>query len=376
MKKIVFLLSHIPNPRMLKRISALEKDFLITLVYWDRNNKNSESFEINSIIDVKKITINAPQGNPIKKIFPLVKFFYKSLLFLRMEKPDIIHTGNIDMLMITSFYRIFFKKEVKIIYEVADLPEYTFAKKCDSIKNCVFLIIQNIEKKMTRNISKIILTSPYFWKKYYSKFIESEKYLFIPNSPSKKLFGKYNKNENDVFTIGFIGSVRYLDQIKMLIEVVSELEENIDILVAGGGPGYNNLKKYTAGMSNVEMYGPYNYEKEILNLYQRIDLTYSVYDANLKNVRIALPNRLYESLVCQIPIVSASDTALGEFITLNEIGFTTRHDSKEELSDKLALLINDKKIIETYKNNCSKIKDQYYLEQNNQKLLKQYKLLV
>ena len=49
LKKVAILISHIPNPRILK-IKALENDFKITLIYWDRGQLIKESFEINQII--------------------------------------------------------------------------------------------------------------------------------------------------------------------------------------------------------------------------------------------------------------------------------------------------------------------------------------
>lgn len=376
MKKVSILISHIPDPRILKRVKALENDFKISLIYWDRGQLEKESFEINPTHNVYKIYINAPQGKPIKRIIPLIKYFFKAIKLLRCEKPDVIHAGNLDMLFIAVVYKKIFNKCVRIVYEVADLPKYTFVSKISSFKSIIAKLIQYIEKKLTSKISILILTSPYFWDKYFSKFIDEAKYMFIPNTPSKELFGKYKKKYHDNFTIGFIGLVRYVEQLKMLIDAVDELDENIKIFIAGSGSGYKDILDYSRNKDSVEIYGPYNYEKDIVSLYERIDCVYSVYDTKLDNVKIALPNKLYEAIVCEIPIIGAKGTVLGEFIEKKQIGLTVDDNNKEELKEVLLKLSNSQKLINFYQENCRKIKSDYYDEENSQKLLYEYKLLV
>ena len=375
LKKITILISHIPNPRILKRIKALEKDFKINLIYWDRGHQGKESFDINPMHKIDRISIDAPRGQPVKRIAPLVKYTFRALKLLINTKPDIVHAANFDMLFIANVYRVISRRNIKIFYEVADLPKYTFYNNVNSIKSLIARLLQIIEKRMTNNISKLILTSPYFWEKYFSKFVDSDKYLFIPNAPYKELFNNYNKVTNENFTIGFIGSVRYVEQLKMLIDVVDEIKDDIQVLIAGGGPGYEEILKFSEGKEFVLIYGPYNYEKEIVDLYGKLDCTYSVYDTRIDNVRIALPNRLYESIVCEIPIIGAKNTVLGQFIEDNKIGVTVNSSDKEELKTKLIDLINTKEILNSYKESCKKIKEDYYYENNVNKLVREYKKL-
>jgi succinoglycan biosynthesis protein ExoL len=374
MKKVVFLLSHIPNPRILKRVKVLENDFKISLIYWDRNQTVKETFEISQKHKVEQISISAPQGKPLKRIIPWLKFFYKSIKILRLEAPSVVHVNNLDMLLIAIFYKSILSKNTKIVYEVADLPKYTFVKEPKTLKSIVSLIMQGIEKRITTKIEKIILTSPYFWDEYYSKFLDEKKYIFMPNAPLMSIFSKYRKKTHDRFTIGFIGSVRFVDQLKMLIDAVEELENNINILIAGSGPGYTEIRDYSRNKEFVEIYGPYNYEKEIVNLYEKVDCVYSLYDTRLNNIKIALPNRLYESIVCGIPIIGAKNTVLGKFIEDNQIGFAI-DENKKELKEILSKLSSSKELKKVITSNCDGIKSNYYFEKNGEKLLAEYKSL-
>ncbi|NLM44774.1 MAG: glycosyltransferase family 4 protein [Clostridiales bacterium] len=375
LKKVTVLTSHIPDPRIQKRIEALEKEFNISLICWDRMQQTEQPFEASCCNNITKFNIRAPQGKPVQRIIPLMKYMLCAIKALIYEKPDIIHAGNLDMLFIASVYKYIFDKKVKIVYEVADLHKYAFVKRISSLRTLFAILLQKLEKRLTSGVSKLILTSPYFWEEYFSKFVTADKYLFIPNVPSKKIFGSYVRRVHNSFTIGFIGLIRYVDQLKMLIDAVGELDEDVKVFIAGSGPGYKDILDYVKGKDYVEMYGPYNYEKEIVNLYEKVDCVYAVYDTNLKNVRIALPNRLYEAIVCEIPIIAAKGTKLGQFIEENQIGVTVNDRSKEELKDVIINLINEKDMLLSYQQNCNKIKPNYYYEENSKKLLKVYKNL-
>jgi len=162
----------------------------------------------------------------------------------------------------------------------------------------------------------------------------------------------------------------------MLIDAVGELDEDVKVFIAGSGPGYKDILDYVKGKDYVEMYGPYNYEKEIVSLYEKVDCVYAVYDTNLKNVRIALPNRLYEAIVCEIPIIAAKGTRLGQFIEENQIGMTVKDDSRDQLKEIISRLLNDRELVYHYQLNCKKIKHNYYNELYNKKLEDAYKSLI
>ena len=373
LKKVTVLTSHIPDPRIQKRIEALEKEFNISLICWDRMQQTEQPFEASCCNNITKFNIRAPQGKPVQRIIPLMKYMLCAIKALIYEKPDIIHAGNLDMLFIASVYKYIFDKKVKIVYEVADLHKYAFVKRISSLRTLFAILLQKLEKRLTSGVSKLILTSPYFWEEYFSKFVTADKYLFIPNVPSKKIFGSYVRRVHNSFTIGFIGLIRYVDQLKMLIDAVGELDEDVKVFIAGSGPGYNDIFEYSKGKDYIEMYGPYNYEKEIINLYEKVDCVYAVYDTKLNNVKIALPNRLYEAIVCEIPIIAAKGTKLGQFIEENKIGITVNDNDKEELKDALRSLTKEKLIF--YQQNCNRIKSNYYYEENSKKLLDVYKNL-
>jgi len=346
-RSIVFLLSHFPIPRFTKKINILINSYDVTLIYWNRSGKKKSSFYGPLIIDkkVKTFSFNkkVPLYNKKKKIIYFNLFFYKVLLLLFKIKPNIIHAANLDMLFLANIYSIFNKK-VKIVYEIGDLPSIIFSDN-KGLKKVLHKLFILIEKQLTKKISKIILTSPFFWSYYYSKFIEETKYVFLHNAPLSSIFEDFTRKTKYDFTIGFIGSIRYWDQLKFLIDTVNSIKPTIQLFFAGNGPELHKLLIYIKNKSNCKYFGTFNYEKDAAKLYSKIDCIYSVYDNNLENVRIALPNRLYDAILTKLPIICSQNTELGKFVSKHKIGFQIDISKPNEFLTIISLMMNNPKVI-------------------------------
>lgn len=362
---LVFLLSHVPDPRIYKRMKIAKKEFRTHSIYWKRSFKSFKTFFVdNDIEKYEVISSNNKEFNVslFMRLFLIFKFMIRSIKLLKKIKPAIIHCEHLDMLFIAYVYKTLYNKKVRIIYEVADLHNlvYNDSKKIkDKLTKNLFV---KIEEFLTKEIDKLIITSPYFYDVYYKNFNHQLDYLFVPNAPEKQLFKDVKTaNNKDAITIGFIGAVRYLEQLKMLIDIAGQYK-NISIFIAGGGSSYKKIKGYCLDLDYVNIYGPYDYETEVVDLYSRVDMVYSVYNSESKNVRVALPNRLYEAIVSEKPIIASNKTKLGEFINEKEIGFTVDDQSSEDLNQLLTKISKGIISLNKYKDNCKKIKDEYYMD--------------
>lgn len=376
MPKLFFLINHTPNPRILKRCRALDEVSDILLVYWDRLLDIDREFKKNKNWDIRPIKLKAHLGYPFYRFFLLVIFFLKVFKVLKKEKPNVIYAEKIDMLFIAWVYKKTVDKNVKIIYEVADLIKIKLNKNKDfSFNKILYIIIFNIEKRMNKSVDLLVLTSRYHWEEYYKDIISKDKYLLMLNVPPKKLFRNFKKTEHNDIIIGYIGSIRYPKQLKMLIDVVSSVEE-MSVFIAGDGSNYEEIKNYSKDKEYVEFYGPYNYFEEINNLYSKIDCVFSVYDTNYSdNIKIAFPNKLYEAINCELPIIVAKNTKVADFVKNKKIGFAVDDSSKMELKNVL-LKLKNKKIIKEINFNIKSIKKKYYLEKYNDELISNFKEII
>jgi len=374
---IVFLLNHIPDPRLCKRISVAKIIFDVSVIYWERSLFTQKSFFNDNTIKKYKV-LNNKYGsyniNGVKRIMILIKYLIRALRILRKINPKIIHCNNLEMLFIAVFFKVIFNKSIKIIYEVADLHKLIYNDSHLIIDRIIPLVLMKIEKLLCKKISKLIITSPYFWSEYYKNFITKNDTIFIPNVPKKDLFRNVTYKSNKILTIGFIGSIRYKEQLKMLIDVSKKLK-NIKILIAGGGPDFQEIVEYSENLDFVYIYGSYNYESEIAKLYSMVDIVYSVYGTKYKNVKIALPNRLYEAIASIKPIIVAKNTRLAEFVLEKGIGFVVSDTEQNDLVNLLRDIINKNIDLNIYRDNIKKSRNKYFMEVYDQKLLDMYKNL-
>jgi len=350
--KVVFLLTHHPDPRMMKRVKSLSKiSNDISLVFWDRMFNTP----ILRGIQVKSIKASDP-WNLLGRILVDLKLFFISISWLLIEEPTIIYISGFDMFLPGYFYKIFHHR-AKLVLEIPDLPGGRFSK------GRAIKYINNLINKMIKKADLLVLTSPYFWDKYYKDIFPYPQRVFImENLPSRTLFEKFKPEQHKKLTIGFVGAVRYAKQIEMLFESCKGCEDKVEIVVAGSGPDYEYIKKISENYNNVKVTGLFNYEKDVANIYSKIDIVYSVYDADLFNVKIAIPNRFYEAIVCGLPIIVAKNTALSNLVKKYEVGFEISHSDVKELSELTKTILRNPLSLKKCRENILKISKNFYYE--------------
>ncbi len=353
--KAVFILSHVPNPRINKRIEVFKQFADTNVICTRRSSQNiwEPAQNVQHII----FDIDLPSAKHIVKRLIVSRGFRKSALEKLEElKPDLIYAEGLDSLMIAESYQK--RHPVMVFFEVADLRENYIVKPKSPIKRLLTEMLLRKEKKAFRSVDHLVVTSPKFYDLHYLDLIPKDRALFIPNAPDQSAFQTYQKKNSGRFTVGFIGGIRYLKQMKMLVDAANVIDA--DVLFAGAGGTtveYDEIKRYCDGMQNVTFTGRYNYDAEIAGLYSKVDCVYAVYDAGNPNVRIALPNKLYESILCELPIIVAKDTYLSEIVEENGIGLSVSHRDKAELIEALQKLKTEPEFREQIAGNCRKCRE-------------------
>ena len=369
--RVLFLLSHLPNPRMCKRMQVLSSRYDLHVVYWDRCTRTSAPFSIPSGVVCNPITVRAPLGRMWHRLFPLLRFAKAAVSVAGSIKPDIIHCGGLDMLVVAWCFRYARGKRVRLVYEVADLPRVVFNRDNRPIAFALRKLIAAIEWYLLRSVSLLIVTSPHFWSRHYRGHILEDQVLFLPNAPARAQFASYEPKLHGPFTVGAIGSVRYPEQLKMLIRVAGSIP-GVCVMIAGDGPSHDEIRDYCSDKPHVCFHGPYNYQKDIVDLYARVDCVYSVYDTSIDNVCVALPNRLYEAIVCQLPIIAAKGTELGHLVESAQIGFAVSDTDDQSLKDAINAMVTDPTQVDEIKKRLHNIRSDFYAEKGSRALLAKY----
>ena len=64
----------------------------------------------------------------------------------------------------------------------------------------------------------------------------------MPNIPDEEPLKNYFKKKNGMFTVGFIGGIRYLKQMKMLVDAAEIVGCNV-LFAGAGGTNYDYEQK-------------------------------------------------------------------------------------------------------------------------------------
>lgn len=368
---ILFLVPYVPIPRIMKRITTASDLGNCTVVYWDRGTDVADNLKFPSNMNVHHIDEKANEGNPLKRISATLKFCKKAYKILKKEKPSCIHVTKTDMLFLVWLYSKIQKVNPKVIYEISDIHKMALNESTKISDIAIKSILAFIESIGCKIVDHLIVTSESFWTKYYYKWISKEKVIFIPNTPQESVFSSYKKKDNGKYCIGFIGKIRYIKQLKMLIDAARKAKVNV--LIAGNGVDLNKIEKYCDGMKNVNIYGAYDYKTEIARLYEKVDCIFSMYDTEIKNVQIALPNRLYEAAFCQLPLIVSKGTELANIVESEGIGISVADGDSEALTNTLIKLKNDNRYNEEFIKNCKNFSEKWKYERANEVLIKTYK---
>lgn len=350
---VCFLLTHVPNPRMNKRIEVFKGQADTHVICTRRASQNV--WEPTQDVDHVIFDIDLPSAKHILRRYVVSQDFQKKALEKLEElKPNVIYAEGLDTLIIAGKYKK--THDVRIVFEVADLRENYITKSNKAVDRIITMMLLQREKKAFKNVDYLVVTSPKFYDMHYNALITRDKMLFIPNAPDVGAFRDYKKHDGD-FTVGFIGGIRYLRQMKMLVDAAEKA--GCKVLFAGAGgtsTDYEEIQAYCKGKDHVQFTGRYDYNTQIAGLYGMVDCVFAVYDADNPNVRIALPNKLYESILCGLPIIVAKGTYLEELVKEWGVGVSVNHQDMNELAEALRKLMDDTAFYQQIVDGCRKQK--------------------
>lgn len=366
--KTCFLLTHVPNPRINKRIFVAKKAGEVVVICTRRSSQNIwEPFykDVEHII----FDIDLPSSRQILKRYIVSRIFTRKVMNAFSEiQPDCIYAESLDSLMCAVQYKRHIPS-VRIIYEIADVQAMYLVRPRSILRKLELLYLNRILARCFSYVDFLVITSKPFYSRFACQFLSEEKVIYIPNIPNINVFRGYQKKSSGVFTIGFIGGIRYLKQMKMLVEVAGQCGFNVAFFGAGGTTSeYTEITTYCRDKSFVRFHGKYQYEKDIAHIYSSVDCVYAVYDADNPNVRIALPNKLYESIYCEIPILVAKGTYLSELVEKWGVGVAVSHTDYTELKKVLLHLSSNQAYYDGFVQSCKLHKDVLYSENYNKQL--------
>lgn len=297
--KMLMLIDHSIDPRLLNRVSLL----------------------VNSGFDVT-VCHDSTRAPWLKSNRSINYLSYDQFKNIKCNDYDLLYVSGARV-FIDYFFRILLWKFRRVV--VSEIPDLPLRKKNYYLNIAIALFFKSI---VTICSNLIVVTSPGFLKLFSSNrgVIVRENFPSHSDIESMSMVGRGNDDQSKVLTIGFVGAIRYLSQLQLLIQAQDDLSDVFNINIHGGPDSdirslIENMGFKTKIGHSIFIFGPYSYKDEISRIYSNIDLIFSVYDSIQPNVRLALPNKLYEAIVVGKPILVAKDTFLAEVVSDLRIGW-------------------------------------------------------
>jgi len=332
---MIFLISGSPVPAMLDMVARAKKlGFTPMLIILDRGESDLVIDDSSFDFEVLKIKVNY-SGVGLSRLLsmPHIRRVLRRLVKNRLSPQGYVMTSTFDLLFLAVSLR--FWSSFSIRHQVRDLHRLQLGN------GFLPRLFRYLERLLMMFVDKLIVSSQGFIDGYY-RHIYSGDTILLENVPPVDIweaFQRKNFSKNEL-VIGFIGIIRYKKSLFSLIEAVENLRlkgRNIQVLFAGGAMG-DDLKDLQSKITINDGFtfsGPYQYSRDIKDLYNKIDLIYSVYDEKDLNCQIAMPNKFYESILSGCPILVASNTYVGGQVESLGIGKAVSILKENELKTTL-----------------------------------------
>lgn len=321
MKTVVFIVPQLSQPRVIKRIESIIDSSIPVKVYGFDNglykcNIEHLSFPIHELI---------PRSKDIGRIKKIIFFIQTINRIINENKTNsIFYFFGYEMAAIAYLLGC-----RNYVYEEADVSAARV--KNSFIRSSMLLLDRTIIRK-----SKLtVFTSGGFVNYIFGKHKKTNNYILLPNKLSP-YFSRNKKNEVNKTAInynaikfGFVGLIRYPNTIVRFAKVIGKYFPQHQFHFYGDVERKEYLDDEVKSYNNVFFHGPFVNPTDLNSIYTAIDINVVCYDTNSGNVRIAEPNKLYESIFFETPIVVSDNTYLAE-----QVRTTTSGDCIDALSEE------------------------------------------
>jgi succinoglycan biosynthesis protein ExoL len=323
MSKILFIVQQLSQPRCIKRIETIVDEGFNYKVYGFNNGLYEDNIK-NLKYEIEEIReINKDYSKP-RKIIEYIRFVSK--VIKEAEPEDIIYTFGFELGLINSLMR-----PRNYIYEEADIL-------AARINNKLFRkILIKLDVRIIKKSNLTVLTSEGFIKYLFKNNCPYlSKIILLQNKLHKSFLTKVRPvikpiNLNCI-NFGFVGLIRYPNTILRFAQVVGEQFPQHKFHFFGDIEGNCVKPKDWLHFDNIIFHGRFKNPVDLERIYESIDINIACYDTSSGNVKIAEPNKLYESIFFFKPIVVSRFTFLEKRVKELNSGFSIDASKDNEIS--------------------------------------------
>lgn len=315
-----------------------------------------------------------------KLLFNKGPFFYAEYnirLFFKIlsSKPSILLANDLDTLLANFLASKILRKKLvydshELFTEVPELIHRPF------IQN-IWLNIEKFIVPKLKNMYTVNEEIASIYKKKYGIHVHVIRNIAAKlnsNIPSTEFIKKIKGTKKMLILQGSgINIDRGAEEALEMMQYV----ENAILYIIGYGDVFNILKEKRK-LLNIENKViildrmPY---KKLLEYTKVADLGLSLDKNTNLNYEYSLPNKIFDYIQCNTPILASSRKLVAKLITKHNIGKVTTTHNPKKLAEIVNEILDNKKEYETWKTNLKKTAEIYNWENESKKLIEIYKNL-
>ena len=308
--------------------------------------------------------------NRLIQLIKYCEFIYK--VVKEYKQSDILHCNDLNALPIGVIIKKFFNKDAKIVYdaheyEINDVPNQS--KKSIKVK-------YYIENFFIKYADKVITVSDTIANEYV-KLYAIEKPALVLNTPPYKEIAKKNIfretlgiEENQTIFL-YQGGLSKGRGIEILLDTFKSIDnKNIVIVFMGYGILESFIKNISKEYKNIYFHQAVSPDI-LLDYTSSADFGFLFYENTCLNHYYCSPNKMFEYLMSDIPVIVSNLYEMKRLVETNKIGTVAKENTPQGLKEAIKEAVKlDKKELKT---NIQKLKTIYNWEEQEKVLLEIYK---
>jgi glycosyltransferase involved in cell wall biosynthesis len=373
LKKVIMLLTNAfePDVRVYKEAKSLvKKDHQVTILAWDRERKYSKFMEIDNI-KITRCQSKCYYGKGLISFFSFIKYYIYVFVTLFNANIDIIHCHDLDTLLVG--FLLAKLKGCTIIYDAHEVEYFI------NLPTFVRDVYKKIEKIISRRVDLILVVNQIQQRKFLNMNISSNKIVELRNCPSLNFFEiDLEKKKNDI-VLGWTGYLQVgvgIEQMAAVFDLLCESCTNLRLLLIG--KVHLNFKERLEYLvsnlknaKNISIIGSIPYT-QIKKYYKQINISFMLYE-NRPEFKYSTPTKLFEAMAQSIPVIATPIGDVREIVEACQCGFIVNSEDKQQLLEKMRILIENPSLREEMGNNGYHYAKKYFCwEIMEQRLLAAY----
>lgn len=317
MQKIYFILNSVLDSHSTKRV----EDF------------KSYGFEVKVFGFIREKETDANTDAQILGQFPNNLSYLKRInIYLRgikklfnHEKDDQVIWYYLGLDVAMFAYHIAPKR--RFIYEECDLVQ-TYTKNC-----LVTSLLEIVDKRIIKKSIATIMTSEGFLHYHYRGSSHPNHIVLVPNKLSRlvteqAIVSRKELNTNSI-RFSFVGGVRYHSLLVFARNLTKNFPKHEFHFYGFVSPSI--AKNMLPHANNIFYHGRFRSPEDLSEIYAETDVLVCTYDTDEVNVRYAEPNKLYEAIFFNCPIIVSKNTYLEKRVNQLNIGYAVNAYNEQDV---------------------------------------------